>query len=98
MHSSGQTSAQAPTAAAPAAIRVGAIERARRAIARRLTPLLALTVVVGTAGILAAPSATLAWDANTFNSSSESELYSLTNQARASAGLPSLRIDSSLAS
>src|SRR3954452_7747767 len=68
------------------------------AVARRLTPLLAFSVVIGAAGLLATPVATLAWDAGTFNSSSESELYSLTNQSRASAGLPSLRIDPALAS
>src|SRR5207248_3213742 len=38
------------------------------------------------------------WDANTFSSSSEQQLYALTNQARASAGLRSLKWDSALAS
>ena len=46
--------------------------------------------------VLSLPSTTLAWSANTFNSSSERQLVSLTNQARASAGLKALRVDSAL--
>jgi uncharacterized protein YkwD len=49
-------------------------------------------------GLLAAPRTTLAWDANAFSSSSEAQLVSLTNQARASAGLRSLKVDSKLTS
>ena len=74
------------------------LQQTRRVITRRLPPLLSFAVVLGIAVLLVAPGATLAWDANSFNSASESQLYSLTNQARVSAGLPSLRIDSSLAS
>jgi uncharacterized protein YkwD len=45
----------------------------------------------------AAPSATFAWDTNSFSSSSASELVTLTNRARANAGLRSLKVDSTLA-
>jgi hypothetical protein len=40
----------------------------------------------------------LGWDAGTFSSASESELFGLTNQARAAAGLKPLKSDSELAS
>jgi len=49
-------------------------------------------------GLLAAPRTTLAWDVNAFSSASESQLVSLTNQARASAGLRALKVDSTLSS
>jgi uncharacterized protein YkwD len=74
------------------------IQATRAVIGRRLTPLLAFSLVFGAGSLLALPSSTLAWDAGSFNGSSESQLYSLTNQARANAGLASLRIDGSLAS
>jgi uncharacterized protein YkwD len=70
----------------------------RGAVVRRLSPILALAILTAAAGLLAVPAGTFAWDANSFDSASESQLYALTNQARASAGLPSLRIDAALAS
>lgn len=56
-----------------------------------------LAVVFGlTAAELAAAPAVLGWDANTFSSTSESQLISLQNQARASGGLSSLKLDTAL--
>ncbi len=65
---------------------------------RRLAGLTAIAVALTSIGMLAAPSAAFGWDANTFSSSSESQLVALTNQARASAGLRSLKVDSALTS
>ena len=60
--------------------------------------LVVLAFAATSIGVLSLPSTTLAWSANTFNSSSERQLVSLTNQARASAGLRALRVDSTLTS
>jgi uncharacterized protein YkwD len=57
---------------------------------RRFTLMVALAFGVTSVGLLAVPRSTLAWDAYTFNSSSESLLISLQNQARAGAGLKAL--------
>jgi uncharacterized protein YkwD len=54
--------------------------------------------VLTSIGLLAVPRTTLAWDVNTFSSGSESKLVSLTNQARAAAGLRALKVDSKLTS
>jgi uncharacterized protein YkwD len=59
-----------------------------------LAMVMALTSLVG----LATPQPAAAWSTNTFSSSSERELVALTNRSRASAGLRSLRVDSTLAS
>ncbi|MEO8438537.1 MAG: CAP domain-containing protein [Chloroflexota bacterium] len=61
---------------------------------------LAIALLFGITSVfaLAAPSGTLAWSSGTFSSSSESELVTLTNRARASAGLRSLKVDSTLTS
>ncbi len=59
---------------------------------------LALAFSTTALGLLALPSAALAWGANSFSSASERELQALTNQARASAGRRSLAWDSTLAS
>ncbi len=48
--------------------------------------------------IVVLPVPTLAWDGSAFSPSDEQALFTLTNQARASAGLPTLKWDSSLAS
>ena len=53
---------------------------------------------VTTVGLLVAPRDVFAWSSNTFSATSERQLLTLTNQARASAGLRSLRVDSTLAS
>ncbi|MHB8892139.1 MAG: CAP domain-containing protein [Candidatus Limnocylindrales bacterium] len=63
--------------------------------ARHLTLAIALAFGVTSMGLLAAPAA-FAWDANTFSSGSESQLISLQNQARASAGLKSLKLSTAL--
>jgi uncharacterized protein YkwD len=65
---------------------------------RRLAIGLALAFTVTTVGLLSGAGPTYGWDPNSFNSSSERQLVSLTNQARAAAGLRALRIDSALTS
>jgi uncharacterized protein YkwD len=62
---------------------------------RRVVLVLALVLGLASAGLAAAPAAR-AWDADTFSSTSESQLISLQNQARASAGLRTLRLDTAL--
>ena len=57
-----------------------------------------LAFAITSIGLLAAPRPASAWDANAFSSASESKLVSLTNQARAAAGLRSLKVDSKLTS
>ncbi len=69
----------------------------RRPPARRRAPLLlAVAFALTTVGLLSAPASVFGWDAGTFSSASESELFSLTNQARAAAGLKPLKNDSEL--
>ncbi|MCJ7711573.1 MAG: CAP domain-containing protein, partial [Chloroflexi bacterium] len=63
---------------------------------RRLTATVALAFAVTAVGLFAVPSRALAWDAGTFSGGSESQLISLQNQARASAGLKSLKVSSDL--
>ncbi len=65
---------------------------------RRIALGLAIAFGITAMGLLASAGPTYAWDANSFNSSSERELVSLTNQARAAAGLRALKIDSALTS
>src|SRR4051794_20939555 len=65
---------------------------------RRLPLAVALLFAASTVIALAAPGATLAWDASAFSSTSESQLVTLTNRARASAGLRALKVDSTLRS
>jgi uncharacterized protein YkwD len=59
--------------------------------------MLVVALVATSAGLLALPGRALGWSANTFSSTSEQQLFTLTNQARASAGLRTLRWDSTLA-
>jgi len=60
------------------------------------TPLARLAVLVAgaflavTVGVFALPAPAAAWSVEEFSGASESELVQLTNQARASAGLPAL--------
>ena len=63
---------------------------------RRLTVLVALAFSVTAVGLLAIPTAAVAWNAGAYDSSSESQLITLQNQARASAGLSSLKLDTAL--
>ena len=61
---------------------------------------LAIVFLFGISSVFtfAVPSATLAWDTNSFSSSSAADLVALTNRSRASAGLKALRVDSTLSS
>src|SRR6476646_10763412 len=68
--------------------------RRERRLALAVATLFAVTSVV----TLAAPVATLAWDTNAYSSTSESDLVTLTNRARANAGLRALKVDSTLRS
>lgn len=68
--------------------------RPRRRLASRVA---ALLVGIFALGLVVAPVA-WAWDPNAFSSSDEQELFGLTNQARASAGLRVLKWDPTLAS
>src|SRR5215212_3707965 len=63
---------------------------------RRLAMVTAVAFALTAVGLFAAPRTTFAWDVNSFSSASESKLVSLTNQARASAGLRALKVDSKL--
>jgi uncharacterized protein YkwD len=63
---------------------------------RRLASIITVAFLLTAVGLLGTPRPTLAWDANAFSSASESKLVSLTNQARAAAGLKSLKVDSKL--
>ena len=58
--------------------------------------MIAVAFLLTSVGLLAAPRTSLAWDVDSFSSGSESTLVSLTNQARASAGLRALKVDSKL--
>jgi hypothetical protein len=85
-----------PRPAGPGPGRARPFGRLRSALARRLTPMLAAVVLLSGGGLLASPGAVLAWDQGTFSADSESQLFALTNQARASAGLATLRLDTTL--
>ncbi len=63
---------------------------------RRFTVGVALVFGMTAVGLLAIPSSALAWDTGTYSSTSESMLISLQNQARASAGLKALKLDTAL--
>ncbi len=63
---------------------------------RRLTLLVAFAFGLSSLGVLAIPRSALGWDDDTFGSGSERLLIDMHNQARASAGLPSLAQDAAL--
>jgi uncharacterized protein YkwD len=65
---------------------------------RRLVVMVAFAFAVTSLGMLVAPREALAWSNDSFSSTSERQLLTLTNQARASAGLRALKVDSTLAS
>ena len=69
--------------------------RRRTAAALRRAP---LGIAVAVAALLAvsSPGVVLAWNNYSFSSSSENEMITLINQARASAGKPALTVSSSL--
>jgi uncharacterized protein YkwD len=60
--------------------------------------LVAVAFALTAIGLLVAPTPAFAWSSNAFSSADESKLISLTNQARASAGLSALKVDSALTS
>ena len=64
---------------------------ARRRAATPWVVLVAAAVVLTGFGLLVAPAPAFAWSAGSYSAADESELVTLTNQARASAGLPALR-------
>jgi uncharacterized protein YkwD len=66
------------------------------AVSRRAALLLALAFALSSAGVLATPAAANAWADNTWSSESENQLLTLTNQSRAAAGLPALKMDTQL--
>jgi len=72
----------------------------RRSPRRQRRTALGIALVFGLTSFftLAAPAATLAWDAGSFSSASEADLVALTNRSRASAGLKALKVDSTLRS
>ena len=59
---------------------------------------MAAAFLATTVGVFALPASVAAWDASSFSAVAEAELLQLTNQARASAGLPALKLDSALTS
>jgi uncharacterized protein YkwD len=65
---------------------------------RRFAALIALVFGITAVGLLAVPAPTLAtaWSPGTYSSASETQLNTLQNQARASAGLRALKVDSTL--
>ena len=67
---------------------------------RQLRITLGLALLVGMTSVvgLGHPTPVLAWDSGGYSSSSERELIALTNRSRASAGLRSLKVDSTLTS
>ena len=80
--------------AAPAPARL----RSPFADARRFTALLALVFGITAVGLLAVPTPTLAtaWSPENYSSASETQLNTLQNKARASAGLKALKVDAAL--
>jgi uncharacterized protein YkwD len=70
----------------------------RTASVRRLAMAVAVTFAVTSVVAFASPSRAFGWDAGSFSSSSEAELVALTNRSRVNAGLPALKVDSTLTS
>lgn len=71
---------------------------AHRRAATPWTVLVAVALALTGFGLLVAPSPSFAWSSGSFSSADESQLVALTNQARASAGLSALAVDSELKS
>ena len=64
--------------------------------ARRFTAGVALVFGIAAVGLLAVPPTAMAWDSGEYSAASESQLISMQNQARASAGRRSLKLDTAL--
>ena len=69
----------------------------RSTLLARIAATLAVALIASSAGLAALPGRALGWSDNSFDSTSEQQLFALTNQARSSAGLATLRWDSTLA-
>ncbi|MFI5225766.1 MAG: CAP domain-containing protein [Candidatus Limnocylindrales bacterium] len=82
----------------PSTTLAGSDRRPTARAGRRWTAVLGLAVLLSSVGLLAAPSTVFGWSANSFSSADESELITLTNQARVSRGLAALKVDSTLTS
>ena len=63
---------------------------------RRFALVTLVAFAITAVGLFAAPSSADAWSVNTFSSTSEKQLVSLTNKSRAAAGLKALKVDSKL--
>ncbi|HEX7400281.1 MAG TPA: CAP domain-containing protein, partial [Candidatus Limnocylindrales bacterium] len=70
----------------------------RPAAPARIAMMLVVALVATSVGLVSLPGRALGWSDNSFDSSAEQQLFTLTNQARASAGLATLRWDSTLGS
>ncbi len=70
----------------------------RRQPAHAGRPLRGVAALIALVLTLATPGLVFAWSDNSFSSVDEALLVQLTNQARASAGLPALKVDSTLTS
>jgi uncharacterized protein YkwD len=64
----------------------------------RASAMIAVAFALTAVGLFAAPAPTFAWSSDSFSSADESQLITLTNQARASAGLGALKVDWTLRS
>ncbi len=64
----------------------------------RLAALVAAAFLATTVGVFALPAPVAAWAGGSFSGAAEAQLLQLTNQARASAGLRALKLDSTLTS
>ena len=73
-----------------------AVASGDRATAREVLQGLASDGDLTAVGLFGVPAHALAWDPGTFSGGSESQLISLQNQARASAGLKSLKASADL--
>src|SRR4051794_12990157 len=67
-----------------------------RLVAPRLAGLVAVVFAATAVFTLAAAPPVAAWDADTFSSGSEAQLVTLTNRARANAGLKALKVSTTL--
>ena len=81
-----------PIVSVPASSR----SRARRGTIPTLFMNLALAIGLSAGGLLIAPTPALGWDPGAFSKASEDQLVALQNQARASAGLRTLKPDPTL--
>ena len=84
--------------AVPAALASAPRSRIGPSARRRVSGLVAAAFALSTIGAFIAPATVFGWGPSSFSSADESELITLTNQARASAGLSALVVDSALTS